>query len=201
MLVTGAAGFLVFNVLKNTKLESESSSLRSRLLPHASEAASQAGCSAIQRVPPYADDDREHVSAIPALSTYSSDPPTSGPHLINPLPAGVYSRPPDMGRAIHSLEHGAAIVWYSPDASGSALDELKSAMRSAPYVIAAPYQYDQKGGSLPTGKDMVMVAWHRMESCSDVSAGAAVGFIHRLAFDAGHPSAYRGRAPEAGNAL
>ena len=48
-------------------------------------------------------------------STYPSVPPASGPHNSIPYGAGVYGTPPPIDRVIHSLEHGAAIVWYSPD--------------------------------------------------------------------------------------
>ena len=42
-----------------------------------------------------------------------------------PLPAGVYDDPPDLARVLHSLEHGASVVWYSPTAIRDQLDQLR----------------------------------------------------------------------------
>ncbi len=49
---------------------------------------------------------------------------------------------------IHSLEHGAAIVWYSPDVSGRELEDLKEFYRDVEVgsrVIVAPYDYPTEG--------------------------------------------------------
>src|SRR4030095_6991748 len=48
------------------------------------------------------------------------------PHNAIPCGAGVYTTPPPIDRVIHSLEHGAAIVWYAPSASGEELDRLRT---------------------------------------------------------------------------
>ncbi len=45
---------------------------------------------------------------------YSSNPPAGGPHYPHPQPAGIYTNPPPDGNLIHSLEHGAVILWYNP---------------------------------------------------------------------------------------
>ncbi|HCE30974.1 hypothetical protein A2778_05520 [Candidatus Daviesbacteria bacterium RIFCSPHIGHO2_01_FULL_40_24] len=45
---------------------------------------------------------------------YSTNPPTSGPHYANSQPAGIYDKPIPDGNLIHSMEHGAVILWYKP---------------------------------------------------------------------------------------
>lgn len=46
--------------------------------------------------------------------TYNSNPPTSGQHYAAPQDAGIYDTAPQDGHLVHSLEHGAVILWYNP---------------------------------------------------------------------------------------
>lgn len=46
--------------------------------------------------------------------TYNSNPPSSGAHYPDPQHAGVYTKTPLDGNLVHSLEHGAIIIWYNP---------------------------------------------------------------------------------------
>src|SRR5213076_1716218 len=126
-----------------------------------------AQCGDVRTIPPYpkVSEDRAHigaagangeVSTAPALSTYRTQPPTSGPHNPVPLDAGVYSSPPDVYSAIHALEHGAVIIWYSPSASSSLVSQLSSYYNEpshSDHIIVAPYNYPDQGtaGQLPTG--------------------------------------------------
>ncbi len=144
------------------------------LLAQADAAATTAGCDAVQQTPNYADApgddpaiDHAHigtapVTSPPALSTYPTIPPASGPHASSPLPAGVYDSPPDVYSTMHSLEHGAVIIWYSPEATGKQLDDL-IAFYGQPVadpdigqakIIIAPYDYPEQGaaGQLPAGR-------------------------------------------------
>ena len=43
---------------------------------------------------------------------YNSNPPTSGPHYATSQPAGIYDKEIPDGYLIHSMEHGAVILWY-----------------------------------------------------------------------------------------
>jgi hypothetical protein len=176
--------------------------------------ADAAGCGSVRTISAYdpSSEDRTHigdasqVTTPPPLSTYPSAPPASGPHEPNPLPSGTYDTPPDVYRTIHSLEHAAVVIWYDPSATGSALDALKAFYQDPvqqDHVILAPYSYPDQGaaGTLPAGKDMVLVAWHRMQTCDRVSLDAAKSFVGGYRFDPQRPGAYRGDAPEAGAAI
>ena len=145
-----------------------------------------------------------HVA--PALSTYATIPPASGPHDPSPLPAGVYDSPPDVYRTIHSLEHGAVIIWYSPDATGKQLDDL-IAFYSQPAadpdigqakIIIAPYDYPDQGaaGQLPAGVQMAVVAWHRLQTCTAVSLPVAFGFSSEYEVPGYGGQTYKGVARE-----
>jgi hypothetical protein len=177
------------------------------LLARSQAAADRAGCGDPEDVGPYQPQERDqaHVTAeeMPALSTYPSIPPASGPHGEIPLPSGVYDSPPPMDRLIHSLEHGAAVVWYAPDATEAELEPLVTFFEDDEFgdrVIVAPYDYpgEQEAGSLPSGVRMALVAWHVVESCADIDLAAAFGFTARYAAPPFGDEPYLGSAPEAG---
>jgi hypothetical protein len=180
-----------------------------RLLSGAPAAAVAAGCGQVEVTRPYpGDQDRTHVGLgaavprLPALSTYPSTPPASGPHDPAPLGAGIYGSPPSIGQAIHSLEHSAVIVWYDP--SRVAADDLKAITSffdrsdERNHVIVAPYDYPGEGDAsrLPSGRAMALVAWHHIRYCDRLSLPVAFSFVHAYRFDAWQWGAYQGDAPE-----
>src|SRR3989344_3250700 len=46
---------------------------------------------------------------------HGSNPPTGGPHYVDSQNAGIYNEPIADGYLIHSMEHGAVILWYKSD--------------------------------------------------------------------------------------
>jgi Protein of unknown function (DUF3105) len=178
------------------------------LLAAAPRAIEAAGCGEVENVGPFEPkgQDRAHVAAAIQLSQYPSVPPASGPHNPIPLGAGVYDTPPAIDRVIHSLEHGAAIVWYSPDASGPELDKIKDFYQRSDVgsrVIVAPYDYPDQGatGTLPGGAQMALVAWHYVQTCARTNLAAAFGFTSSYAAPPFEQRPYKGNAPEAGQAF
>jgi hypothetical protein len=201
-------------VLTRPEEQSQASVQAADLLATSDAEAAAAGCTDAADVGPYQpeDQDQAHVgtadgpAAMPALSTYPSQPPASGPHAPTTLAAGVYSSPPPMDALVHSLEHGAAIVWYDPDASGPALAEIQDFYRDADVgsrVVVAPYDYPDEGeaGALPPGSQMALVSWHHVETCTEANLAAAFGFTARYAFPTFEGQDYLGDAPEPGAAL
>ena len=58
--------------------------------------------------------------------TYNSNPPAGGDHYSVTAHAGFYDKTPLDGYLIHSLEHGAVILWYDPKLlSKNQIDKLK----------------------------------------------------------------------------
>ncbi|WP_225335343.1 DUF3105 domain-containing protein [Halomicrobium urmianum] len=55
----------------------------------------------------------EHVPEDADVN-YSTVPPTGGRHYSSTVSAGVYSDPQSYGALVHSLEHGAVVVYYDP---------------------------------------------------------------------------------------
>ena len=225
-LVVAAGLIVALVVLQPFAGEDTTQARASDLLKQAPAAAKTAGCTAVQTIPAYngISDvtnakyvDNVHIGTTtefptpPKLSTYPSVPPTSGPHNPTPLVAGVYSKPPDIYQATHSLEHGATIIWYDPTTTGPTLDALKAfydqkvsaASVGQDRVIVAPYNYPDQGsaGQLPDGVQMALVAWHRMQTCSSVSLPVAFAFTSKYSAPPAAGQTYAGEAPEAGAAL
>ncbi|HEY5860394.1 MAG TPA: DUF3105 domain-containing protein [Actinomycetota bacterium] len=196
------------------------------LLAQAPDAKGDAGCDDVQTIgfydgvndpesPQYTD--QAHIGApgsafpeMPPLTSYPSQPPVSGPHANippGPLPAGFYDDPPDLARVLHSLEHGASVVWYSPTATDQQLQPLRDFYdRDDPAVgqdrvIVAPYDYEGDGGQLPSGVMMSLGAWHRQQNCSQISLPVAFDFTSQYSAPPFEGREYAGEAPEAGAAL
>ena len=119
------------------------------LLATADQGREAAGCGEVEDVGTYEpkSQDRSHIVAQLPLSSYPSVPPASGPHSEITYGAGVYSTPPPIDRVLHSLEHGAAVVWYSSDVTGPELERIRSLLREydGDRVIVAPYDYPDQG--------------------------------------------------------
>lgn len=190
------------------------------LLDQAKGATQAAGCDAVASTPNYQnapgkDPDIDHthigsppITTRPPLSQYATVPPASGPHDPTSASAGVYDRPPDVYQSIHDLEHGGAIIWYAPSAADSAaVNEIKafykqSANVGQAKVIVAPYDLPDQGvqGQLPSGVQMALVAWHRLQTCAQPSLAVAFDFTSQ--YSDGYPDRrYIGAAREPGASM
>lgn len=173
----------------------------------------ESSCQPVQTVAPFDAEPGDRAHAEVPLSRYPSVPPTSGPHSAATLAAGFYPQPPPVGQVIHSLEHGAVVIWFDPSvAESEALAQIRQVMGpSGPgqniHVIIAPYDYPAEGkvGKLPSGVTMAIAAWHRLQYCTRIDADAlrfAVDFVVMLRCHPGcNGAAYKGDAPEAGAAI
>jgi hypothetical protein len=85
----------------------------------------------------------------------------------------------------------------------TALQDFYRSSTNNDHVIVAPYDYPTQGtaAKLPAGKQMVLVAWHHIETCSKVSLGAAKAFVAGFRYDPANPNVYKGDAPEAGSPI
>ena len=54
---------------------------------------------------------RAHIALGSSHESYSN-PPTSGPHYVSPVKAGVYDVPVADEYLVHNMEHGHVIIWY-----------------------------------------------------------------------------------------
>jgi hypothetical protein len=138
-----------------------------------------AGCTPIEKHP---NDGRAHIDPSEAGSvTYSSDPPTSGPHFAIPAKPGFYSTPVEPATLVHNLEHGQIVVWYAPGADDNTIAQLEYLVAQEPVAtIATPYD------NLPAGSTYVLTAWRRSRACTLPSQDVFDDFRRR----------FQGQAPE-----
>ncbi len=67
---------------------------------------------------------RNHLAEGSTID-YNSNPPAGGPHYGVTAHAGIYDKAPLDGYLVHSLEHGAVILWYKEDLPKEDVDKLK----------------------------------------------------------------------------
>lgn len=90
--------------------------------------------------------------------TYLTDPPTSGPHLSAPAPAGVQTEPVPTGMQVVVLEAGGIMIQYG-QVEGAVRDKLEDL--AAPDVVVAPHEGLDDG-------EVIATAWLHKMSCTDV---------------------------------
>lgn len=71
-------------------------------------------------------------------------PPAFGAHLGAWQNCGIYDQPVGLGNALHSLEHGAVWLTYSPDLPATDVEYLRDLARGNGYVLMSPYPQQTK---------------------------------------------------------
>ncbi|MDP8950460.1 MAG: DUF3105 domain-containing protein [Actinomycetota bacterium] len=79
---------------------------------------------------------RDHV---PGNVNYEQSPPVGGPHNDIWQNCGFYEEPIRDENAVHSLEHGAVWITYSPDLPQDEIEGLRDLAQSNDYVLVSPY--------------------------------------------------------------
>jgi hypothetical protein len=126
----------------------------------------------------------EHVNP-PETVDYGTSPPTSGPHYPRPSSAGYYTERPALENLVHSLEHGAIVIYYDPaNLSESAEDDLRSLTQeyTRPWqgVLAVPHVEDDPDSPY------VLTAWGHLLRLESYDEETVRAFL----------DAYRGKGPE-----
>jgi hypothetical protein len=84
---------------------------------------------------------------------YAQTPPAGGEHSAVWQNCGFYAEPIRDENAVHSLEHGAVWITYSPDIPQDEVELLRDLAQSQTYVLVSPYE------GLPS--PVVASAWGR----------------------------------------
>lgn len=72
-----------------------------------------------------------HVARNKPHPPYNSNPPTSGPHWGDGVAGpGIKNKPVADELVLHSMEHGAAVLWYRDDLTESDVERLKNVFQS-----------------------------------------------------------------------
>jgi uncharacterized protein DUF3105 len=70
---------------------------------------------------------------------YAQSPPAGGEHNSIWQNCGFYEEPIRSETAVHSLEHGAVWITYSPDLPQNEIARLRDLAQSNDYVLVSPY--------------------------------------------------------------
>ena len=70
---------------------------------------------------------------------YAQSPPVGGEHNSIWQNCGFYEEPIRSETAVHSLEHGAVWITYSPDLPQDEVERLRDLAQSNDYVLVSPY--------------------------------------------------------------
>jgi hypothetical protein len=118
------------------------------------------------------DQGNRHVQTLDEpIPPYSSDPPTSGPHLSYLASWGIHSEPIPRQLQVHNLEDGGVLVQYNcPDGCPELVERLTAIVR--PYerlVILAPY---------PGMRTRIaLTAWGRLDTFDELDEARIQRFI------------------------
>lgn len=149
--------------------------------PEASSLPENGDPALLEDVQSFPSEGTEHVVSGSNID-YRRLPPLSGPHYPNPVEVGFYEQPRALGNLVHSLEHGAIVVYYRPDAL---TDEARTSLnrwvrnRTDPWgsVIVTPYPYEDPDAPY------TLTAWRNMltmeEYDVDVMRAFCAEFIGR----------------------
>ena len=107
---------------------------------------------------------------------YEQTPPVGGAH--NPIwqNAIFYEEPVQNETAVHTLEHGAVWITYSPDLPQEGKDRIREIVEGQDCLMASPYP------DLPAGSPIVASAWGNqlaIESADDPALQEFVQFYLR----------------------
>ena len=88
-----------------------------------------------------------------ATVDYEQDPPAGGEH--NPIwqNSAFYEEPVRNENAVHTMEHGAVWITYSPDLPQDQQEALREIVEGQDCLLASPYP------GLPEGTPLVASAW------------------------------------------
>ncbi len=101
---------------------------------------------------------------------YEQNPPAGGEHNDVWQNCGYYAEPVRDENAVHSLEHGAVWITYSPDLSEDEVERLRDIAESQSYILVSPYE------GLPS--PIVASAWGKqlsLESAEDPDLERFIG--------------------------
>ena len=123
-------------------------------------AAAATGCGQVARMP---DLGRTHINS--QSYPYPQHPATSGPHYPEwyVVPPQVFATAIQETRAVHNLEHGYVIVYYSAGSEAplapAVVATLAGRVNGQHKVLMAPYP------QLPPGSSLALAAWDELQLC------------------------------------
>lgn len=123
-----------------------------------------------------------HVAQGAEHAAYSSNPPTSGPMWGGVAGAGVKTEEVPDELILHSMEHGAAVLWYKADLPQDQVDQIRAAYDAA--RIAKKIMVPRANLDVP----VALTSWGYLLKLDTIDNTAITAFLETN----------NGRAPENG---
>jgi hypothetical protein len=129
---------------------------------------------------------QDHIQPSQQADNWNSNPPTSGDHLVTPLPPGVYDNEQDMRALVHNLEHGYVVILYK-GIPADQVDQLRQFVeaRDQSKLVLTPWSGLQSNG-------VALAAWQNHELMQRVNMDVVQAFVN----DYMVPVASKSTAPE-----
>jgi hypothetical protein len=78
-------------------------------------------------------------------------PPVGGTHSPRWQTCGIYDQPVESKNAVHSMEHGAVWITYSPELATAEIETLRDLVQGQSYLLLTPFPN--------LDSDVVLTAW------------------------------------------
>ena len=131
-------------------------------------------------------DDQFTTSGQPHLQTgqaaaYPATPPYGGPHWSQPLRCGIYEDEQRFEPIVHTMEHGAVVLYYQPlvhdaDAVAEIRVVVLAMLRDRARLIMTP--------SSQLSRPIVVASWGRLLPMPEFNEEALRGFVEAFEGDA-----------------
>ncbi len=120
----------------------------------------------------YPSQGQTHIAIGESHPAYSSNPPTSGWHYVDPAPWGVYSNQLPDEQLIHNLEHGGIWLSYKDPTNQDIINQLVDiANRFPSHMIVEPRPQNDS--------PIAVAAWGQLLKMDTVNADVIYAFIRR----------------------
>lgn len=124
----------------------------------------------------------KHIEIGQAHDPYDSNPPTSGPHYVEPAKAGVYASPLPDEQLVHNLEHGYVWISYNPDkTSADVVAKLATTVGAYTKTILTPRVSDDTS--------IALVSWGKILKLDSMDETKIDEFVQVNRFKSPEPNA------------
>lgn len=111
-----------------------------------------------------------HIKPGESHADYNSNPPTSGPMYDDVSGPGFHDSEVPDEKAVHSMEHGAAIVWYKADLPKNKVEKITKAFQNA---SGKSVMLPRKNLDTP----IALTSWGRLLALKTIDAATIKEFI------------------------
>jgi Protein of unknown function (DUF3105) len=141
-----------------------------------SDALEAAGCTlSTSKAAPSA----QHIQSLDVTVGYSTYPPVSGRHYVQPAIWGNYTQAVDPRQAVHNEEHGGIVIWVGPDVSAAERKQISDFYDESPNaILVTPIDDESKGVKYPAhakpDSKIYLTAWTATIENGSVTGGRNV---------------------------